>query len=86
MTSIKLKHPIIADGVEVTELALRRPKVRDLERIDKVAGEIAKAVTLTADLAELTPDQVRELDAEDFAEVAERLGDFLGDARPASKH
>ena len=86
MTSIKLKHPIIADGVEVTELALRRPKVRDLERIDKVAGEIAKAVTLTADLAELTPDQVRELDAEDFAAVAERLADFLGDARPASKH
>lgn len=86
MTSIKLKHPIIADGVEVTELALRRPKVRDLERIDKVAGEIAKAVTLTADLAELTPDQVRELDAEDFAAVAERLADFLGDAPPASKH
>ena len=86
MTSIKLKHPIIADGVEVTELALRRPKVRDLERIDKVAGEIAKAVTLTADLAQLTPDQVREFDAEDFAAVAERLGDFLGDARPASKH
>ena len=86
MTSIKLKHPIIADGVEVTELTLRRPKVRDLERIDKVAGEIAKAVTLTADLAELTPDQVREFDAEDFTAVAERLGDFLGDARPASKH
>ncbi len=86
MTSIKLKHPIIADGVEVTELALRRPKVRDLERIDKVSGEIAKAVTLTADLAQLTPDQVREFDAEDFAAVAERLGDFLGDARPASKH
>ena len=76
MTSIKLKHPIVADGVKVTELALRRPKMRDLERIDKVAGEIAKAVTLTADLAELTPDQVRELDAEDFAAVAERLGDF----------
>ena len=86
MTSIKLKHPIIADGREVTELALRRPKVRDLERIDKVSGEIAKAVTLTADLAQLTPDQVREFDAEDFAAVAERLGDFLGDARPASKH
>ena len=84
MTSIKLKHPIIADGVEVTELALRRPKVRDLERMDKVAGEIAKAVTLTADLAELTPDQVRELDAEDFTAVAEQLGDFLGDARPTS--
>ena len=77
MTSIKLKHPIVADGREITELALRRPKVRDLERMDKVSGEIAKAVTLVADLAELSPDQVRELDAEDFTAVAEALGDFL---------
>lgn len=77
MTKIKLKHPITADGVELKEITLRRPKVRDLERMDKVSGEIAKAVTLVADLAELSPDQVRELDAEDFTAVAEVLGDFL---------
>ena len=77
MTTIKLKHPITVDGREVAQLTLRRPKVRDLERMDKVSGEIAKAVTLVADLAELSPDQVRELDAEDFTAVAEALGDFL---------
>ena len=77
MTTITLKHPITVDGREVAKLTLRRPKVRDLERMDKVSGEIAKAVTLVADLAELSPDQVRELDAEDFTAVAEALGDFL---------
>ena len=77
MTTIKLKHPITVDGREVAQLTLRRPKVRDLERMDKVSGEMAKAVTLAADLAELSPDQVRELDAEDFTAVAEALGDFL---------
>ena len=77
MTTITLKHPITVDGREVAVLTLRRPKVRDLERMDKVSGEIAKAVTLVADLAELSPDQVRELDAEDFTAVAEALGDFL---------
>ena len=77
MTTIKLKHPITVDGREVAQLTLRRPKVRDLERMDKVSGEMAKAVTLVADLAELSPDQVRELDAEDFTAVAEALGDFL---------
>lgn len=77
MTTIKLKHPITADGREVVELTLRRPKVRDLERMDKVSGEMAKAVTLIADLAEISPDQVRELDAGDFAAAAEALGDFL---------
>ena len=84
MTTITLKHPITADGREVAELTLRRPKVRDLERMDKVAGEMAKAVTLVADLAEISPDQVRELDAEDFTAVAERLGGFLGGGLPAS--
>lgn len=84
MTQITLKHPITADGREVAELTLRRPKVRDLERMDKVAGEMAKAVTLVADLAEITPDQVRELDAEDFSQVAEALDDFLEGGRPTS--
>ena len=84
MTRIKLKHPIQADGREVAELTLRRPKVRDIERMDKVDGQVAKAVTLIADLAELAPDQVRELDAEDFSAVAEALGDFLGDAGRAT--
>ena len=77
MTKITLKHPITVDGREVAQLTLRRPKVRDLERMDKVSGEMAKAVTLISDLAELTPDQVRELDAGDFAAAAEALGDFL---------
>lgn len=84
MTTIKLKHPITVDGVEVTELTLRRPKVRDLERMDKVSGEMAKAVALVGDLAELSPDQVREIDAEDFTVVAEQLGDFLGAPRATS--
>ena len=84
MTKIKLKHPITVDGAEVAELTMRRPKVRDLERMDKVSGEMAKAVALVGDLAELSPDQVRDLDAEDFTAVAERLGDFLGAARPTS--
>ena len=77
MTSITLKHPITVDGREVSEISLRRPKVRDLERMDKVSGEMAKAVAMVGDLAELTPDQVREIDAEDFSAVAEKLGDFF---------
>ena len=77
MTTIKLKHPITVDGREVTEINLRRPKVRDLERVDKVDGPIAKAVTLIADLAEISPDQVRELDAGDFTAIEAAVSDFL---------
>ena len=84
MTTITLKHPITVDGREVAELTLRRPKVRDLERMDKVSGEMAKAVTMVADLAEISPDQVREIDGEDFIAVSEVLADFLAGVRPTS--
>ena len=83
-TTINLKHPIQVDGREVAQLTLRRPKVRDLEVMDKVPGDVAKAVTLVSNLAELTPDQVRELDAEDFSRAAEHLVDFLGVGRATS--
>ena len=78
MTTIKLKHPITADGVELKELTLlRRPKARDLERLDNVAGPVAKVITLIADLAEISPDQVRGLDAEDFTVIEKEVSGFL---------
>ena len=47
--------------------------------MDKVAGgQMAKALALVGDLTELSPDQVREIDGEDFIAIAEKLGDFLG--------
>lgn len=79
MQTITLKHPVEFDGRTIKEITLRRPKVRDLERMDKVKGELAKSVTLIADLAEITPDNVRDLDAEDFKRVSEVIGDFLGE-------
>ncbi len=77
-TTIKLKYPVTVDGAEISQITLRRPKIRDLESMDKVAGEMKKVVMLIASLAEMAPDQVRELDAEDLGSIAETLGDFLG--------
>ena len=85
MTTIKLKNPIKVDGAEVAELNMRRPKVRDLERMDKAAGgQMAQAIALVGDLTELTPDQVREIDGEDFIAISKMLGDFLEGAPATS--
>lgn len=78
MTTITLREPIEMGGAKVGVLSLRRPKVRDLEAIDKVQGETAKTVMLIAHLAEWTPDQVRELDAADFAAASKAVADMLG--------
>ena len=74
---IALKHPITVDGRKVKKLNVRRPKMRDMESMDKVSGEMAKTVMLLAELTDLTPDQVREIDGEDFILLSDAVSDFL---------
>jgi hypothetical protein len=78
MIEITLREPVTLNGASIGVLRLRRPKVRDLEAIDKVPGETAKTVALIANLAEWTPDQVRELDAADFASASKAVAEMLG--------
>jgi len=78
MTTIALREPIEINGAKIGVLTLRRPKVRDLEAIDKIAGETAKTVALIANLSELPPETVRELDAADFAAASKVVADMLG--------
>ena len=78
MTTITLREPIEINGATVGYITLRRPKVRDLEAIDKIQGETAKTVALIANLAELSPETVRDLDAADFAAASKAVADMLG--------
>ena len=78
MKKIKLKHPIQISGKEVTEISLlRRPKARDLEAMDKAQGPVGKTIMLMSNLLEFTPDEVRELDAEDFNAIESEINSFL---------
>jgi hypothetical protein len=78
MVVVKLKYPIKVSGVERTEVALRRPKVRDRLIVDKVAlNESEKEVLLMANLAELPKEAIEDLDLADYARLAEVLGGFL---------
>lgn len=77
-----LLHPVTINGRAVTELALRRPKTRDLIRARKVKDELEQTAHLITDLAEVEPLIVQELDAEDFANLGEVIGNFF--PKPAS--
>jgi len=80
MTTLTLREPIEINGAKIGVLTLRRPKVRDLEAIDKIAGETAKTVALIANLSELPPETIRELDAADFAAASKAVAEMLGNA------
>lgn len=77
-TTYQLKYPVTLNGETITELNLRRPKARDLIKSQKAkGGEMEMIATMLADLAEITPRVVNELDAEDFAAVGEVIGNFM---------
>lgn len=76
--TLELKHPFEFEGKMVTELQLRRPKLRDLKRAAKVKDDLDKSMTMLADLAEVSPKLLDELDTEDFTRAADMLGEFMG--------
>jgi len=77
-TEITLQYPIEANGTTRKTVALRRPKVRDFEVVNAIKDEFEQAVRLIANLSEMTPDEVREIDMADYKKIQEIISGFLG--------
>lgn len=77
-TLIKLKQPITANGIEIQELQLRRPLVRDMLNSTKSAGtNEEKEISLFANLCNVSPKDIESLDLRDFFALQEAYSDFL---------
>jgi len=78
METIELKYPIDVAGEKITSLNLRRPKVRDMLAADKASGSDAeKEVNLFANLCEVSPDAIMELDGSDYSQLQKTYSSFL---------
>ena len=80
-TTIELRYLVIIDGTEMKALCMRRPKVRDQILMEKsgMAGKSAaeKEVLLFANLCEIAPGDVEELDMGDYRRLQEAYSAFL---------
>jgi len=75
---IELMHSIEIDGAKVSVIQLRRPKVRDMLSVEKsVDNDAEKEIQLFANLSELSPDNLLELDMADYAKLQKAYQDFL---------
>ena len=76
---IELDYPIMVDGSEVKTVSLRRPKVRDLIAAAKGnRGNEERELSLIANLAEMSPQDLEELDVKDYAKAQKTPSDFFG--------
>lgn len=75
---VELTHAIEIDGVKVSVIQLRRPKVRDMLSVEKSTDNDAeKEINLFANLCELTPDNLLDLDMSDYTKLQKVYQDFL---------
>jgi hypothetical protein len=79
MDPIKLDYPIKAEGREITEIKLRRPRVQDVVAARKgKADEAEQETQLIANLAGLPPSAILDLDLADYKKLQEVLSGFFG--------
>lgn len=76
--TIELTHPIKVDGTPVESLQLRRPKVRDMLTVEKSSqSDAEKEINLFANLCEVQPSALHDLDMADYAKLQKAYQDFL---------
>lgn len=75
VTTIELKHP---EQGGITELVMRRPKVRDMLASEKAkGGDADKEITLFANLCEAVPATIEALDMADYQQLQQAYKGFL---------
>jgi len=78
LSKIILDYPVTVEKVEYKALAMRRPKVKDQLAVDKGAGTKAeKEICLFANLCEVAPEVIEELDMLDHGALQKVYTGFL---------
>lgn len=76
--SIKLDFPVTVEGQEYKDLTMRRPKVKDMKAAEKTSTDDSDTETmLFANLCEVPPAVIDELDMIDYAKLQDQYRVFL---------
>lgn len=79
--TITLSEPVVSDGKTITEVTIRKPKVKDLKQMqaamDGIDDKLDQGVAMAASLTGLSIDAVEELDVDDFTTISEVIADFF---------
>ncbi len=77
--TIPLSFPIEIGGRTISDVTIRRPKVGDLRRMEKHKGsDFDRTMRVLADLTELAPEELDELDTSDLQALSKVLEGFMG--------
>lgn len=77
-TTVDLRHPKTVEGVTYSTLTMRRALAGDSADAQREGGTAAEIeMRLFANLCEVTPTVIRQLDLGDYQRLQEEFQDFL---------
>lgn len=81
---LTLEDPITLDGRTLTQLTVRKPKVRDI-RLARKSSDAPEDIELRllSNLCELPPEAIDELSFADYVRLQGKVADFLPKDFPA---
>ncbi|WP_039760488.1 phage tail assembly protein [Bartonella queenslandensis] len=68
--------PVAFEGKKHSEITLRRPKIKDVQAIDKKEG-VEQMIAMIARLSGWSHEAVSELDIDDLSSIGEILESFI---------
>jgi hypothetical protein len=81
LSTLPLVAPLTVGDKVISELSVRRPKVRDLREVEAAGTanmtEFDRAIAMAQRLCDLPDGVVEEMDAADFAALSEIIAGFL---------
>jgi len=79
MQNIKLNYPIESDGTNITDLNMRLANVKDRLLVAKMknSSDEEKEIRLFANLCEVAPNIIEEIDESDYANLQKTYMDFF---------
>lgn len=79
MQTIKLQYAVDSAGESIDELTIRRSKVKDRLLVAKLknSSDEEKEIRLFANLCEVTPNVIEELDEADYAKLQNAYLNFF---------
>ena len=83
---VHLVVPITVNGVTVSKITLRRPKVSDRKAASTIADDDERVLFMLSRLTNLMPEDFEDMDLADFNAVGEKIESFLkARSKPSTK-
>lgn len=76
-TIIQLDYPLVVDGEQITELAVRMPRVKHMMGLPKTGDQVEEDTHLYARLTGVNPEDLKELALPDMQKLNEVFQSFL---------